>query len=177
MRKRPHLLILFLAVVTGLVAGVVLQALSVTALSEAQVQSETARDNKILVRGHGSATTSKRPTGEPFIFYTSSESFRAVPPGKTFIMTDMFYNTRQVKQNLTVNLAKAILRTQKPDQPFKANILQQIDFRPDESRETHLCSGYEIDAGNGVSAWTNAGLEPDQTVQIVVTGYLIDQVK
>jgi len=176
MRKRDHLLILILSVVTGLVAGVVWQELSVVALSEAQEQSETARD-KILVRGHGYATTSKRPTGEAFIFYTSSESFRAVPPGKTFIMTDMFYNTRYVKQNLTVNLAKAILSTKKPDQPFKANILQQIDFKPDESKETHLCSGYEIDAGNGVSAWTNAGLDPDQTVQIVVTGYLVDLVK
>jgi hypothetical protein len=170
-------MILVLAVVTGLVAGVVWQELSVVALSEAQEQSETARDEKILVRGHGSATTSKRPTGEAFIFYTSSTSFRAVPPGKTFIMTDMFYNTRYVRQNLTVNLAKAILRTQKPEQPFKANILQQIDFKPDESKETHLCSGYEIDAGNGVSAWTNAGLDPNQTVQIVVTGYLVDQVQ
>lgn len=176
MHKRLHRLVLILAVVVGIIVGLVLPEFPIPLLSKAQ-EVNPASENKIFVRGHGFATTSKRPPGEKFIFYTSSTSFRAVPPGKTFIITDMLYATRYVKQNLTVNLAEAYTSRGEPNAPFKADNFLQMDFQPGESKETHLCTGYTIRAGNGVSAWTNAGLDPEQTVQIVVSGYLIDEVK
>jgi hypothetical protein len=177
MRKRLYILILVLATGVSFTAGAVLQELPSPLRSQAQEQLDNVRDNKIPVRGGGFASTSKRPPGEKFIFYTSADSFRMVPPGKTFIMTDMFYNTRGVKQNLTVNLAEAMTSSQNPDAPFKADNFLQMDFKPDESKETHLCTGYAIRSGHGVTAWTNAGLDPQQAVQIVVTGYLIDEVR
>ena len=176
MHTRPQRLALILAVVVGLLVGLVLPEFPFPHLSKAQ-EANPASENKIFVRGHGFASTSKRPPGEKFIFYTSTTSFRAVPPGKTFIITDILYTTRYVKQNLTVNLAEAFTSMAEPNAPFKADNFLQMDFRPDESKETHLCTGYTIRSGNGVSAWTNAGLDPDQSVQIVVSGYLIDEVK
>lgn len=176
MHKRPHHLILILALVVGLMVGLVLPEFPIPLLSKAQ-EANPASENKILVRGYGHARSAQRPPGENFIFYVPNSSFRIVPPGKTFMLTDIFYNTRGVKQNLTVNLADAHISTAKPNSPPKADILLQMDFQPGESRETHLCTGYAIPSGNGISAWTNAGLEPEQTVQIVVTGYLIDEVK
>jgi hypothetical protein len=177
MHKRPHHLVLILAVVVGLIVGLVLPEFPIPLLSRAQEQANPASENKILVRGHGVALSAQKPPGENFIFYVPNSSFRVVPPGKTFMLTDMFFNTRGVKQNLTVNLAEAHISTAKPNSPPKADILLQMNFQPGESKETHLCTGYAIASGHAVTAWTNYGLEPDQTVQIVVTGYLIEEVK
>jgi hypothetical protein len=91
-----------------------------------------------------------------------------VPPGKKFIVTDIMYNTRLARQELTVNFGKVY-----PED--KAWILFQIYLKPGGQEETHLCTGYEIQSGYGLGAWTNAGLEPDQVINIAVTGYLIDQ--
>ena len=176
MHKRPHHLVLILAVVVGLIVGLILPEFPIPLLSAAQ-EANPASENKNLIRGYGFARSAQKPPGESLIFYTPASSFRVVPPGKTLMLTDMFYNTRGVKQNLTVNLADAHVSTAKPNPPPKADILLQMDFQPGESKETHLCTGYAIPSGHGVSAWTNYGLDPDQTVQIVVTGYLVDEVK
>jgi hypothetical protein len=89
-------------------------------------------------------------------------------------MTDMSYNGRGVRRDLTVNLANGYIATETPETPPKADILLQVDLKPGEITETHLCSGYVIPSGNAVMAWTNWGLEPGQFVHITVTGYLID---
>jgi len=57
---------------------------------------------------------------------------------------------------------------------FAADILLQTYMKPGESAETHLCTGYTFPAGSSVMAWTNAGLEPDQGVNVTVTGYLVE---
>ena len=87
----------------------------------------------------------------------------------------MVYNARGVKQNLTVNLANGKLTPEIAAKPYTADILLQVFVKPGEGTETHLCSGYVIPAGHSVMAWTNAGLEPGQWVQVAVTGYLIDE--
>jgi len=47
-------------------------------------------------------------------------------------------------------------------------------MKPGESAETHLCTGYTFPAGYSVMAWTNAGLEPDQGINVTVTVYLVE---
>jgi hypothetical protein len=156
------------------------QVFPVLQLSRAQEQVGNARDNKILVQGHGVASSAKTPPGEQFTLIASDaplRAFKVVPPGKTFVLTDMMYNARGVRQDLTVNLANGYEAMKGPDSTPKANILLQMYLKPGESQATHLCSGYVIPSGNSVRAWTNAGLKPDQWVQIAVTGYLIDEVK
>jgi hypothetical protein len=87
--------------------------------------------------------------------------------GKSFIVTDIMYNTRLVRQNLTVNFARVT-----PDD--KTDTLFQVYLTPGLQHETHLCTGYAVASGYGLGAWTNADLEPEQFVHISVSGYLID---
>lgn len=139
--------------------------------------ARTSDDEKILVHGYGTAISTEKPPGQQFTLIASNapnRSFKVVPPGKTFILTDMVYNARGVRQNLTVNLANGRLIPEKPNVPYVADILLQIYLKPTETQETHLCTGYVIPSGNSVMAWTNAGLEADQSVQVAVTGYLIN---
>jgi len=177
MNRRPHMLVLLLVMGIAFISGATLKEFP---RSQAQEQVNATDTNRILVHGYGVANSSEKPPGQKFTLIASNapnRSFKVVPPGKTFILTDMMYNTRGVKQNLTVNLANGDITTEKPDTPPKANILLQVYLKPGESEETHLCSGYVIPSGHAVMAWTNAGLEPDQWIQVAVTGYLIDETK
>jgi hypothetical protein len=147
--------------------------------THAQEQS-TADTNRIPVHGHGYANSSEKPPGQQFTLIISDEprrEIKTVPPGKTLILTDMMYNARGVRQNLTVNLAKGKLLPEKPDVPYVADILVQMYMKPGESQESHLCTGYVFPSGYSVMAWTNANLEPDQWVNVAVTGYLVDSSK
>ena len=174
MNRSPYIVGVYLAL--AFVAGIILTQLSG---SHAQEQAN-ADENKILVHGYGKASSSEKPPGEQFTLIASNapqRSFKVVPPGKTFILTDMVYNARGVKENLTVNLANGILTPDKPEKPYVADILLQTYINPTETQETHLCTGYVIPAGHSVMAWTNAGLQADQWVQVAVTGYLIDERK
>jgi hypothetical protein len=174
MSKKLYCLFLLLAVVVAFVAGTTLAGFSV---GRAQGQAGADVSDKILVHGYGNANSSETPPGQQFTLIASNapnRSFKVVPPGKTFILTDMVYNARGVRQNLTVNLANGRLTPERPDKPFTADILLQTYLKPGEGAETHLCTGYVIPAGHSVMAWTNAGLEPGQLVQVAVTGYLID---
>jgi hypothetical protein len=180
MSRRPSTLAWALAVAIAFAAGAALQSFPVSQLSRAQEQGGNAQGDKILVQGDGVASSSKTPPGEQFTLRASNaplRAFKVVPPGKTFVLTDMMYNARGVKQDLTVNLANGYETMKGPDSATKADILLQVYLKPGESQETHLCSGYVIPSGHSVRAWTNAGLEPGQWVQIAVTGYLIDEVK
>jgi hypothetical protein len=174
MNRVPWALAPFLAI--AFVGGVAWTQLSG---SHAQEQSN-ADANKILVHGYGKAESSERPPGQQFTLIASNapqHSFKVVPPGKTFILTDMVYNARGVKENLTVNLANGKLTPDRAERPYVADILLQTYLKPTEAQETHLCTGYVIPSGHSVMAWTNAGLQPDQWVQVAVTGYLIDEKK
>lgn len=175
MNRKLHILFLLLALVIGFLAESTL-----TDYSSSQATGQHADDDvdKVLVHGHGKAKSAEAPPGQQFTLIASNapnRSFKIVPPAKTFVLTDMVYNARGVTQNLTVNLAKGKLTPDRPDSPFTADILLQVYLKPGEGTETHLCTGYVIPSGHSVMAWTNAGLEPGQWVQVAVTGYLIDQ--
>ncbi len=177
MSRKLYTFSILLAMAVAFVAGATL-----TELSGGRVQGQTADAgaDKILVHGHGNANSSEQPPGQQFTLIASNAPnrvFKVIPPGKTFILTDMVYNARGVKQNLTVNLANGRLTPEILSKPFTANILLQTYLKPGEGAETHLCTGYVIPSGHSVVAWTNAGLEPDQWVQVAVTGYLIDERK
>lgn len=176
MKRTPYILILLLAIAIAFVGGVTL-----TQRSGSYAQEKTNTDaNKILVHGYGTANSSDKPPGQQFTLIASNapqRSFKVVPPGKTFILTDMVYNARGVRENLTVNLANGKLTPDRPEKPFVADILLQTYLKPTEAQETHLCTGYVIPSGHSVMAWTNFGLQPDQWVQVAVTGYLIDESK
>lgn len=176
MKSTPYFLVLLLAIAIAFVGGVTFAQHSG---SRAQEKSTNAV-NKILVHGYGTASSSEQPPGQQFKLIPSNapqQSFTVVPPGKTFILTDMVFNARGVRENLTVNLANGRFTPGNPEKPYVADILLQTYLKPTEAQETHLCTGYVIPSGNSVMAWTNFGLQPDQWVQIAVTGYLIDQVK
>lgn len=165
-------LLLVLALLIGFASGALLHFEPATQVTQAQALFSNA-ENRILISGNGAANSSKRPPipWERFTLYPSNaqrSSFKVVPAGKTFILTDIMYNTRLARQELTVNFAKV-----NPED--KTWTLFQIYLKPGGQEETHLCTGYAIPSGYGLGAWTNAGLEPDQVVQIAVTGYLIDQ--
>jgi len=165
-------LLLVLALLFGFASGALVHFEPDTQVTQAQGQFSNS-DNRILIHGNGVANSSKRPPipWERFSLYPANaqrSSFKVVPPGKTFIVTDVMYNTRLARQELTVNFGKVT-----PED--KTWTLFQIYLKPGGQEETHLCTGYAIPAGYGLGAWTNAGLEPDQVVQIAVTGYLIDQ--
>ena len=173
MKRRPYMLAFILALGVGFIGGAGLTMLP-------GAFARTADDDKVLVHGYGTAISTEKPPGQQFTLIASNapnQSFKVVPPGKTFILTDMVYNARRVRQNLTVNLANGRLIPEKPVVPYVADILIQIYLKPTEAQETHLCTGYVIPSGNSVMAWTNAGLEADQSVQVAVTGYLIDERK
>jgi hypothetical protein len=175
MNRQPYILVILFSMMAAFVGGATLAELP---RSHAQEQLSVGEPNKILVYGYGTATSTEKPPGQHFTLIASSasnRSFKVVPPGKTFILTDMMYNARGVRQNLTVNLANGQLTPERADKPYTASILLQVYLKPSEAAETHLCTGYVIPAGHSLMAWTNAGLEPDQWVQVAVTGYLIDE--
>ena len=176
MRNSRVKLFLVLAFVMGVGLGCVLPLLLTSQSTQAQETQSKPDQNRIFVNGNGVADSSKSPPKdgevpwERFTLFASNEqrsSFKVVPPGKTLIVTDVMYNTRLIRQNLTVNFARIT-----PDD--KSQMLFQIYLGPGGQEETHLCTGYAIPAGHGVGAWTNAGLEREQIVQIAVTGYLVD---
>lgn len=169
-------LFLVLAFVTGVGLGCALLLLLTSQATQAQETQSKPDENRIFVNGNGVADSSKSPPKdsevpwERFTLFASNEqrrSLKVVPPGKTLIVTDFMYNTRLIRQNLTVNVGKIT-----PDD--KSQMLFQIYLSPGGQEQTHLCTGYAIPGGYGVGAWTNAGLEREQIVQIAITGYLID---
>jgi hypothetical protein len=175
MSRKPHTTSLLLAMAVAFVGGAALMEFSG---GRAEGRSVAEGADRIIVHGHGNANSAEQPPGQQFTLFASNaphRSFKVVPPGKTFILTDMIYNARGVRRNLTVNLANGRLTPEIPDKPFTADILLQTYLKPGEGAETHLCTGYVIPSGHSVMAWTNAGLEPGQWVQVAVTGYLIDE--
>jgi hypothetical protein len=167
MHKNPQMLLLILVASISFIGGAVFHSLSpLTLLVQAQEQENNEEAKRVLIHGVGMADSSRRP---PMAWerFTLGGSKKVVPPGKVFILTDMMYTTRGVKQNLTVNLGRV-----SPEN--KTHTFFQVDFKPGESKETHLCTGYVIPPGYGLAAWTNAGLEPEQRVHIAFTGYLVD---
>lgn len=171
MFMRSWLIILALGV--GLGMGLMLNSNSSFQAARAQDSVNAAKPDGILVRGHGRAISSLRPPGEQFTFIASNaprSSFKVVPPGKKFMLTDVMYETQlSVRQTLTVNIAIANPSANTHD------ILFQVSLDPGKSDQVHLCSGYEIPSGNTLVAFTNAGLTPEQYVSVSVTGYLADQ--
>lgn len=170
MHGNLYILILVSALGVGFVVGAALQ-MSTSQSAKAQVNDA----DRVVIHGNGVADSSKRPPipWERFTLFASNaprNSFKVVPPGKSFILTDIMYNTRLVRENLTVNFARVT-----PDD--KTQTLFQVYLKPGGQDETHLCTGYAIPSGHALGAWTNAGLEPDQWVHMAVTGYLIDERK
>jgi hypothetical protein len=165
--------LIILALVIGPALGLTLSRVPSAESAHAQNAAGAEQPDRILVRGHGRAVSSLRPPGEEFIFTASNaplSSFKVVPPGKKFILTDAMYETQgSVRQSLTVNIADANPSADTHD------ILFQVSLEPGKSDQAHLCSGYVIPAGNKLIAFTNAGLVPEQYVSISVTGYLADQ--
>jgi hypothetical protein len=173
--RKVSLPTLIIAVFAAFACGVSLTWRSQT---HAQEQQTSTDQNRILVHGRGTASSNEKPPGQQFTLMASNaphRSFKTIPAGKSFVLTDMMYNARGVKENLTVNLAKGKLIPEKSDVPYAADILLQMYLKPGESQETHLCTGYIFPSGYSIMAWTNAQLQPDQWVQIAVTGYLIDE--
>lgn len=172
MRKNRSWLLLVLMLISVIVIAEELAPLPMSQPTQASEQESKSDPKRIFINGNGVADSSKRPPvlWERFTLFASTDqlrSFKVVPAGKSFIVTDIMYNTRLTRQNLTVNFAKVT-----PDD--KTHTLFQIYLTPGQQHETHLCTGYAIPSGYGLGAWTNAGLEPEQFVHIAVTGYLID---
>ena len=164
-RKTP---LAMLALIVGVAVGYALNQASATRIACAQEAGQ------IPVKGHGRAISSlKPPASEHFTLIASNApraSFKVVPPGKKFVLTDVMYIAQgSVRQNLAVNVANAYPALQKHD------ILFQVTLSPGGSDQVHLCSGYVIPAGNSLIAFTNANLEPEQYVSVSVTGYLADE--
>src|SRR5215218_10032078 len=169
MRRKPQMLLLILVAGASFIGGAVCQSrFTVTrpALAHAQEKQNNEAPKRVLLHGVGEADSSKRPP-KAWERFTLGGSNKVVPPGKTFVLTDMMYTTRGVTQNLTVNLGRVSPQN-------TTHTFLQIDFEPGESKETHLCTGYVVPSGHGLAAWTNAGLAPEQRVHIAFTGYLID---
>jgi hypothetical protein len=127
--------------------------------------------NKLRVEGHGRAYTSWEPSeAEKIIFSTKNESeksFNVIPEGKKLILTDVVYNPQgSVKQNITVNLSESGQGN---------SIMFQIKVSPDKSEVVNFCSGYTIDSGKSVKAYTDTNAKDGQYISISVTGYLIDE--
>jgi hypothetical protein len=164
---------IFLALVVGIGIGLVLSRNISLPSAHAQEMGNAGQPPKVLVQGHGRANSSLRPPGEQFTLSTSDaprSSFKVVPAGKQFILTDVMFETQgSVRQNLTVNISNANIPTN------RQNILFQVSLDPGRSDHVHLCSGYVIPAGNTLVAYTNAGLGPEQYVSVSVTGFLADQ--
>jgi hypothetical protein len=159
-----------LAVLTlgiGMVLGGALTHITVSPSAYAQ------EPGQLLIQGHGRAISSLQPPGEQFTLSPSNDlqrSFKIVPAGKKFVLTDVMYNSQgSVRQDLTVNIASA--------NPANTThtILFQSKISPGESDDIHLCSGYVIPSGHALVAFTNAGLLPEQYVTVSVTGHLVDE--
>ena len=165
LRKAP---LAMLALMLGVALGYALSHTSALRIAYAQEAGQ------VLVKGHGRAISSlKPPDSEHFTLIASNApraSFKVVPPGKKFVLTDVMYIAQgSVRQNLAVNVANAYPALQRHD------ILFQVTLSPGGSDQVHLCSGYVIPAGNALIAFTNANLEPEQYVSLSVTGYLADE--
>ena len=171
MFSKTWLMILSLGVGLGL--GLTLHRSNALESAHAQDTAQAEQAAKILVQGHGRAISSLAPPGEQFTLSaatTPQASFKVVPPGQKFVLTDVMYETqRSVQQNLTVNIADANPAGKTHD------ILFQVSLAPGKSDQVHLCSGYVIAAGHSLVAFTNAGLAPEQYVSVSVTGYLADE--
>ena len=164
---------LIMALSVGLGLGLMLSHTSSFRRAYAQEKPGISQSNTILVQGHGRAISAVKPPGEQFDLIASNaprSSFKVVPSGKKFVLTDVMYETQvSVRQNLTVNIANANMSANTHD------ILFQVSLEPMKSHQVHLCSGYVIPAGNSLVAFTNYGLAPEQYVSVSVTGYLADQ--
>jgi hypothetical protein len=171
MSRKTWLVILALGV--GLNLGLLLGRVSFLQSAQAQDAATAEQSNRILVQGDGRANSSLKPPGEQFslsLFSAPQSSFKVIPAGKKFILTDVMYETQGgVRQSLTVNIANANPAANTHD------ILLQTSLEPGKSDQVHLCSGYVIPAGHTLVAFTNAGLAPEQYVSVSVTGYLADQ--
>jgi hypothetical protein len=171
MFRRLWLTILSLGV--GLGIGLMLNHNSTLHSAHAQDTVNAEQSNKILIQGQGRAISSLKPPGEQFTLTalnSPQSSFKIIPPGKKFVLTDVIYETQgSVQLELTVNIAKANAVANTHD------ILFQVHLKPGKSDQVHLCSGYVIPAGNTLVAFTNAGLAPEQYVSVSVTGYLANQ--
>lgn len=157
-----------LALVLGVVIGYGVSYSSASPGAQAQGPGH------VLADGHGRAISSVQPPDSELFSLTASNaprrSFKVVPAGKKFVITDVMYLAQDsVKQKLVVNVANAYPALKKQD------ILFQVALSPGESDQVHLCSGYVIPAGNAIVAFTNANLEPEQYVSVSVTGYLADE--
>jgi hypothetical protein len=164
---------IILAVGFGLVGGLMSNSLLALRPSYAQEAESEMQGNRILIHGSGVANSSWRPPKENmahhFGLYGPQFFFKIVPPGKRFVLTDIMLEDKgSVRQKITINMSDAIPQIE------RANILLQIPFEPGKYEQVHLCSGYVIGSGHALVAWTNAGIEPDQFVNISVTGYLED---
>jgi len=165
--------LIVLSLGVGLGIGLTFNHNSSLQSAHAQDTVNAELSNRILVQGHGRAISSLRPPGEQFTLIASNaprSSFKVVPPGKKFILTDVMYETQgSVRQTLTVNIANSNPSANTHD------ILFQVSLDPGKSDQVHLCSGYVIPSGNTLVAFTNAGLAPEQYVSVSVTGYLAEQ--
>jgi hypothetical protein len=168
MFSKSWLIILALGVGFGLGLG-----LSHHASLTSTYAQESAQTDKLLVQGHGRASSALHPPGEQFTLSAANApqgSFKVIPAGKQFVLTDVMYEAQgNVRQALTVNIANADPATS------THAILFQVSLAPGKSEQVHLCSGYVIPAGHTLVAFTNAGLEPEQYVSVSVTGYLADE--
>jgi hypothetical protein len=171
MFRKASLIVVGLSVGLGL--GFTLSQRSWLRPAQAQEGSGAAQLNRILVQGHGRANSLAKPPGEQIVLSQSNapqSSFKVVPPGKKFVLTDVMYEAQvSVRQTLIVNIANANIGASTHD------ILFQVSLEPMKSDQVHLCSGYVIPAGNSLVAFTNYSLAPEQYVSISVTGYLADQ--
>ncbi len=167
-----------LAVVVGLLGGFMLNRLPAFHPAYAQESVIVKQSGeKILVQGYGFANSSLRPPKDHMsnhftLQHSPQSSFKIVPKGKRFVLTDiMLHDKGSVKQPITINVARANPVAETGD------IILQIPIEPNEPEEVHLCSGYVIPSGHALVAWTNAGIEPEQFVNMFVTGYLEDEFK
>ncbi len=175
---REKFCLVTLAILVGLGSSFLLNRLPTSQPVYAQ-DSVSVKDEseKVLVQGSGVAHSSLRPPKDHMsrhftLQHSPQSSFKLVPKGKRFVLTDiMLHDKGSVKQSITINIARANPVAETGD------IMLQIPIEPSKPEQVHLCSGYVIPSGHALVAWTNAGIAPEQFVNISVTGYLEDEPK
>lgn len=158
-------------ILAGIFVGIVI-GISINSRVQARSEPESPIvTEKQSVTGHGRAFTSwEHSEIENITFSLKSDPhrpFSTVPKGKKLIITDVVYHPqRRAIETITVNLAES-------DRGNR--IMFQIAVNPRESEVVNFCTGYVIDAGKSVKAYTDANAKDGQWVSLSISGYLTEE--
>lgn len=167
MRTIFQTILILAGIFVGIMIGIFIDS---RVQAESQNESPSATEKQI-VTGHGRAFTSWQHSEIENIAFSLKDDphrpFSTVPKGKKLIITDVVYHPqRSATETITVNLAES---------DHGNRIMFQIAVNPRESEVVNFCTGYVIDAGKSVKAYTDANAKDGQWVSLSVSGYLTEE--